>query len=142
MMRIGGLSLLTATNSPRVWTVAAWHSPHSLTWSWLIHLGAGRPTFKPHWFRHKPWSGLSFGFGTLFSVSAYRDNQGWQGGLGLGGLDFRFQRQEPMWYRDLYIRLRDEQDQRLGLLWVNDNHPHKIHTPKPQPSATHAGGIA
>jgi hypothetical protein len=75
--------------------LASWHSPHSMTWRWLLAFRR----FKGDEWRAWPlwWS--------------YRDNNGLQWGARLpwwGILGFSQQR--PMWYRDLYHRKRDEVD--------------------------------
>jgi hypothetical protein len=144
-----GLSLFARTNSPRHWNLASWHSPHSLTWSWILHADVSRPTFNPHWRaygKHSPDSPLGpafhAGFGTLARVSAYRNNNGWQLGASLLGVTLSWSRQQPMWYHDLWRRERDRQDQLDGLLYLPDNHPEKVHRLHPAPSPTHPGGSA
>lgn len=90
-----GLKLLHRTSSQHCWNLASYHSPHSLTWRWCLSLtlphsdfGRWRPTF---------WK--------------YRDNNGLQWAVGFLRFYMQWHVQKPMWYRDLYTRLRDERDQ-------------------------------
>lgn len=90
-----GLSLFKRTNCKRTWNIASFHSPHSLTWSWIL----GFSKFGSDEARVWP----------LFY--SYRDNNGLQWGLRVPFVGFiRWSRQREMWYRDLYRDLRDEHD--------------------------------
>ena len=89
-----GLKLIRRTNSRRTWNLASYHSPHSLTWRWCLSLslpegdfGKWRPTF---------WK--------------YRNNNGLQWAVGFLRCSLQWHVQPPMWYRDMYIRMRDERD--------------------------------
>lgn len=88
-----GLAFFHRTSSPKTWNIAAYHSPHSLTWRWVLSFSRGGY------------------FGRLPRIWTYRDNNGRQWSLNLpwiGSFDWRVQR--PMWFRDLYIRQRDKRD--------------------------------
>jgi hypothetical protein len=90
-----GLILFSGTNVPTSWTVAAWHSPHSLTWRWSL-------TFSL--FRADEWRVWPIFW-------RHRDNNGLQWTARIPYVGFlRFSQQRPMWYRDLYTRMRDERD--------------------------------
>lgn len=116
-----GLTLFSRTMPQRRWLIASWHSPHSLTWRWFVDFylfdRGHRRAWPLGWKYGRPNGNLSCGFVVP-----------WVGA-------FSLQTQKPMWFRNLYMRLRDEQDQREGMLWLNDRHPHKIHE-TPPPSAT------
>lgn len=120
-----GLRFFQKTNTPRAWVLASFHSPHSLTWRWGLWLHFAPTTLLPR-------------------VSGHRNNgrllQWWAAIPFLGTLDFH--QQQPMWYRDLYMRLRDERDQMEGMLWLPEGHPHKVHRPAPPPPAPTAQGSA
>lgn len=95
-MRIAGLSLLNKTNSLTTFSIAAWHSPHSLTWRWLLHWCRFRGDERRVTWRILSWD---------------RHNLGIQASLLIPFVGrLWFQTQKPMWYRDLYARLRDERD--------------------------------
>lgn len=88
-----GLTLLGRTNDRRTFNIAAWHSPHSMTWSWIVSLSLPRGDE-----------------GRWLHFSAYRTNVGLQWILQVARVGLRFHRQRPMWYRDLYERKRDQLD--------------------------------
>jgi len=96
-MRLGGLSLFTKTNSRGLFNLAAYHSPHSLTWSWIVSV-----KFDGVWRRPSGWP--------RFGVWAHRDNQGLQVSVTLPFMVFSRHVQEPMWYRNLFARARDRED--------------------------------
>lgn len=100
-----GIKLLYKTNSRRSWNLASFHSPHSLTWSWILSFSCDGYSERRFW----PL------------VMTYRTNQGlqWVVRIPYVGL-FQWHRQRPMWFRDLYRRLRDEQD---GLTWRPNDEP-------------------
>lgn len=90
-----GLRFFTKTSSGS-WNIASYHNPHSLTWSWLLNFSffrADEGRWRPLW-----WS--------------YPTNGGphWGIRIPLVGL-LHWQTQQPMYYRDLYVRKRDEEDQ-------------------------------
>src|SRR5690242_3536459 len=88
-----GLALLRRTNDRRCWNIASWHSPHSLTWSWILSLSFPRA-----------------GEGRWLHYSGYRSNVGYQWCLQVARVALRWHRQRPMWYRDMWQRRRDELD--------------------------------
>lgn len=90
-----GLKLIRRTNSPRCWNLASYHSPHSLTWRWVLTLQLPHSDFG----RWRP------------SFSRYRDNNGLQWIASFMRCTLQWSVQRPMWYRDMYIRMRDERDQ-------------------------------
>lgn len=88
-MRLGPLILFAKTNSPRRLLLAAWHSPHSLTWRWQINVTL-----------HKGWRP---------KFHAYRTNNGlqWTAVMPPCFL-FNYGQQPPMWFRDMHRRASDE----------------------------------
>lgn len=113
-----GLKFFTKTSNKNSWSIASFHSPHSLTWRWLLHFSIFTRDGRRAW-------PLFSSYNTNNAIRLYVT-------IPLIGV-FNFQTQQPMWYRDLYTRLRDEQDQRDGTAWFSDSHPHKIHKPSPPP---------
>lgn len=90
-----GLEFFCKTNNRRTWNVAHFHSPHSLTWIWILSFHLFAPS---EW---KVWP--------LFA--SWRDNNGLQWMLRVPFVGFfQWHVQRPMWFRDLYMRMRDEQD--------------------------------
>ena len=109
-MRIGPLKLLSRTSSDKTINLASWHSPHSLTWRWVMSLR--RHPFawpKPHAQRNSV--GFGAGLGTLMSFRAYRTNGGWQWGICAFWHGLHFSQQRPMWFKDMIQRAWDERDQ-------------------------------
>lgn len=106
------LSLFRRTSDRSTINIASWHSPHSMTWRWLLSASVQRIEFaKPRGMwettgRHVYRCGS---IGSVISGFAMRDNNGWQFGLTLLGLRLSFSQQQPMWYRDLYAAERDRQ---------------------------------
>lgn len=122
MRIIRGFEILHRYQPPcRRLALAWWHSPHSLTWRWAVD--------------------MSWGLTWRASVGGYRNPNGsgyWHVWLFVVGLNGRWQR--PMWFRDLYMRMRDEEDIRSGLMWVSEKHPlHRLMPSPPPPKATVAG---
>lgn len=92
---MNGLRFFTRTSQQRCWNVASYHSPHSLTWSWVVSLSLFRgdeARVWPLWFSYRTNDGLQWGFRIPW--------------LGI----VQWHRQRPVYYRDLYHRQRDEQD--------------------------------
>jgi hypothetical protein len=96
-MELGALSLFKRTSNKSTVNIAAYHSRHSLTWSWILSV-----SFDGIW--RKPSGGLRFG------VHPYRDNGGLQVVVTLPFLIFHRHRQREMWFRDLHRRAADERD--------------------------------
>jgi hypothetical protein len=113
------LALIAKTNCKGGWNIASFHSPHSLTWRWILTLTTPQPDQGRWLYFHR-----------------YRDNQGLKWHLAVAKFALAWQTQQPMWYRDMYMRMRDEEDQRRGMLWLNDRHPHKVHTEPKMPEPT------
>lgn len=102
-MRIGALGLFNATNSKRSFNIAAWHSRHSLTWSWILSV-----SFDGIW-RYPP-PPLATRKGVRIGFHPYRTNGGLQWVLTLPFVVFHWHRQGEMWFRDMYARARDREE--------------------------------
>lgn len=117
LIRIGGLSLFGRTNASRSWVLASYHSPHSLTWRWAVWFSVRlhRPAkLWPCW-----W--------------ACRNNYGLQWSVWIPGVcSLSWSQQRPIWYRDLYRRMRDEQDRLSGQM-VDRQRPEPPRIIHPQP---------
>lgn len=125
-----GFRLFSHTNSRGTFNLASWHSPHSLTWRWVLSWRRHTvmvPT--PHFI----WNsfGLAVGLGAMLALRAGRDNNGWQWSMSLLWRSLDYVSQRPMWYRDLYMRERDERD---GLT-SRRSRPEMVATPQPTVSA-------
>jgi hypothetical protein len=87
-----GLSVLRRTSDPRTLNLLAFHSPHSLTWSWILSLQIDRIARNEHANR------LRFGF------HPYRNNRGLQITFLVPWLCLQCHRQQPMFYRGIWRR--------------------------------------
>ena len=96
-MELGALSLFAKTNSRRTFNLAAYHSPHSLTWSWILSL-----SFDRSWRKANGWP--------RFAMSTYSTNGGPQWVVVLPFVSINWQRQREMWFRDLFYRARVEEE--------------------------------
>jgi len=142
---VPGFAVFRRTSSKRAWNLASYHSPHSLTWRWLVHLSLGSMFSRPALYISprktfmgvpNPFPAFAFNIG-LAGASASRNNYGWQFVAWMFCIHLHFNQQAPMWYRDLYHRARDEADQLSGRAWFSDKHPNKVHVPtKPNIYAT------
>ena len=113
-----GLALLSRTSDRRCWNVVSFHSPHSMTWTWILSFAFPRAD-----------EGRWLGFWRR------RSALGLQWGVQVARCSLQWHRQSPMWYRDAYYRLRDKQDAALS----NDRPlPHAL--PPLPPSAPVADG--
>jgi len=139
---VPGFAAFKSTSGKRSWNIASYHSPHSLTWRWLIGLTIGSVFARPRIYMSArntfmgeidPFPTFAFNVG-FAGGSASKNNYGWQFAAWIFGLHLHFSQQRPMWYRDLYHRARDEADQLSGLAWFSDSHPNKICAP-PRPNA-------
>ena len=79
------------------WTLISYHSPHSLVWSWYIGFTILREG------EHRSWQiywtqKAENGNKTMVIRRCFR--------IPFIGI-FRYARQEPMWYRDLYNQLKN-----------------------------------
>jgi len=131
---VSGLKAFSRTSSERTWNIASYHSPHSLTWRWLVNVMAGRvlSPFRLHLDPGPHFAGFMFSIG-IGGAHAYTTNGGWQFGVWIMGLHFHLSQQRPMWFRDMYQRARDEADQLSGHAWLSDSHPNKVRVP-PRPT--------
>lgn len=114
-MQLGPLSLLKRTSGRGSLNLASWHSPHSLTWSWILTLAWAKPSYvKPavQWSAVGPHLFRGASVGSIANVHAIRDNNGWQWGVTLLGVTLAGHRQRPMWFRDLYWRRETERYER------------------------------
>lgn len=110
-MRIGPLKLFSRTSDRKTVNLASWHSPHSLTWRWILSLRRHQVMWpKPVALRNSV--GFGAGLGTLFSFHAYRTNDGWQWELSALWHGLSFSQQRPMWFKDM---IRREWDDAEGL---------------------------
>lgn len=96
-MKLGALSLFAKTSSRRSFNLAAYHSPHSLTWSWVLSLN-----FDRSWRKANGWP--------RFAVSIYSTNGGPQWAVVLPFVSLNWHRQREMWFRDLFHRTRERED--------------------------------
>ena len=90
-----GFALFRRTIDRRTWNIASWHSPHSLTWSWVLSFSFSLPRGDE---------------GRWIGFHPYRTNHGLNWLVQLGRCSLRFQRQRPMWFREMYYCLRDKRD--------------------------------
>ncbi len=96
-LAVPGLTVLHRTSCPRTFNLLAYHSPHSLTWSWILSAQFDRMSRA--------------GDGRFrFALHPYRTNQGLQIVLVLPWLCLQWHRQQPMFYRDMWRRQRDLAD--------------------------------
>lgn len=113
-MKIGGLTIFERRGRGRA-DIASWHSPHSLTWSWILTVSWAVPGYvKPHWQWETvgPHKFRGASIGSLINAHAMRNNNGWQWGFAVLGLSLSWSHQYPMWFRDLYWRRESERYER------------------------------
>jgi hypothetical protein len=90
-----GLAFFRKTSGPRLWNIASYHSPHSLTWRWILSFGLFRGDERRIW----P------------IVMADRHNTGMHILVRIPWVGmFTFSTQRPMWFRDMWRQDRDERD--------------------------------
>ncbi len=109
-MKIGALTLFSRTSSKRTFSLAAWHSPHSLTWRWGLMLHR-QPLAWPRPFAVANKMIVGFGVGQLFAVTASRNNTGWRVDMAFLWHSLDLTTQHPMWFKDMFRRARDERDE-------------------------------
>lgn len=97
-MQIGPLHLFQRTNGRRSINLASYHSQHSLTWSWILSM-----SFDSIWRKPNGWP--------RFAFRAHRNNSGWMIVLDLPFVVFERHRQREMWYKHLFARARDREDE-------------------------------
>lgn len=94
-----GLALFEKCSGRGAWNVASFHSPHSMTWSWLLSFQLPRRA-EGRWF----WFQRSTLGQEKWSLQFFKFRLGWS-------------TQEPMWYHDLYSRLYERQEIAEGRMW-------------------------
>lgn len=102
--RQGALRLFTRTNSKGLYNIATYHSPHSLTWSWIVSINFDGI-----------WRGFDVSKGRRsiwprFGFHLWGNNHGPQWSVALPGVVLSRQVQSPTWYRDLFYRARERED--------------------------------
>lgn len=113
-----GLEFFRKTNCKHLYSLASFHSPHSLTWSWILSIDLRRHNQGNSW---RP------------VFHAHRNNNGLQWMLRIPFVClFQWHRQQPMWYRDMYNRQYERQMQSEGLLLLPDDHPNKVYRRPPR----------
>lgn len=90
-----GLAVFQKTSSEWMWNIASFHSPHSLTWRWSLSVAIGGWETRRFW-PMVMWHGQNGYVTRLLRIPFVAM--------------FRMSTQPPMWYRDLYMRRRDEAD--------------------------------
>lgn len=90
-----GLAFFTKVSGPRCWNIISFHSPHSLTWSWILSFSLFRGDERRAW--------------PLFGTWRTNNGRQWTFRVPWIGL-FHWHRQQPMWYRDIFRQERDERD--------------------------------
>lgn len=91
---IRGLRLFSRTSDRHCWSLASWHSPHSMTWRWSLSF---------HRFKSDEWRVRPLWWGYIANMG------GLQWGFRIPWIGMvTFHKQHPMWYRDLYRKMRDE----------------------------------
>lgn len=81
---------------PGFWNIVSWHSPHSMTWRWILSFSRRHkeePYVWPILMTHRTNGGLQ-----------------WTLRIPLVGL-LMFTQQKPMWFRDLWQRAAAERDE-------------------------------
>jgi hypothetical protein len=103
-----GLKLFSRTSNRRRINLASFHSPHSLTWSWVLSLALSRVgSIKPYAslkLRDTFVPGFHLGLGQLIGVTAYKANNGLQWSISLLWVSLSWSRQAAMYYRDMHGR--------------------------------------
>ena len=105
-----GLKLFSKTSCKKTFNVASFHSPHSLTWSWILSFRR-HEVIRPKFYARRSKDGIGAGFGTLISAYAYRTNNGLTWDVCLFWHGLHFTRQSPTWYRDMFWRADDEREE-------------------------------
>lgn len=104
-----GLALMRKTNDRKTFNLASFHSPHSLTWSWILSLRFSEGvTFKPRF--RKREGGFSVGFGNMLSGYTYKYNNGREWEINFLTVGLHYSPQRPMWFRDMFWRADGERE--------------------------------
>lgn len=95
-----------------------WHSLHSLTWSWILRV---QPIgfVRASWSWHRNPIGFAVGLPRVAYFSAYRTNHGLHWQAHALGIAISWDRQQPVWFRDIYRRAMDranEAERQLQLM--------------------------
>ncbi|MGB6080238.1 MAG: hypothetical protein WBF99_12340 [Xanthobacteraceae bacterium] len=93
-----GLAVLRRAGDQRTLNLLSYHSPHSLTWSWVLSLQIDRIAWNEHANRLR------------FGLHPYRTNQGLQIAFLMPWLCLQWHRQQPTFYREMWRRQRDLAD--------------------------------
>lgn len=117
-----GLALIERTSKRGGWNLASYHSPHSMTWRWILSLDLPRRG-EGRWLH--------------FSRSPGLGQQKWI--LQVAKFGLRWLTQRPMWYRDLYARLSDERAIAEGRMWRGSAYqaPPPLPPITPESTSTH-----
>jgi hypothetical protein len=106
---IPALALFRRTSSRKVFNIASWHSPHSLTWRWILSLRFSEGiTVKPY--ARRDSSGFGGGFGNMLAGYVYKRNGGLEWEVNLFTVGLHYSPQQPMWFRDMFWRADDERE--------------------------------
>ncbi len=115
-----GLKFFQRTNSKGAINLVSWHSPHSLTWRFILsaQIVSWESFGKPIWHFHRgPLWGGGIGFAKLLALSVYRTNGGINWVLQLPRVVIQYQAQRPIWFKDMFRRARDERDKAKHEAW-------------------------
>lgn len=104
-----GLALMRKTNSRKTFNLASFHSPHSLTWSWILSLRFSEGvTFRPRFMKRD--DGFNVGFGNMLSAYSYKQSGGREWEINFLTVGLHYSPQRPMWFRDMFWRADDERE--------------------------------
>ena len=100
---MNGLELFRRTNNRLSINLASFHSPRSITWSWIIAL-TREPVAWPRPYARLKVRGTTvpgghIGLGHLIGLTVYRDNHGWQMSASMLWVSLRWMRQQSMFRR-------------------------------------------
>lgn len=93
-----GLKLFSQTSDRYTFNLAAFHSPHSLTWSWIVAFTRPRCPDEGRW----------------LGAWTYKNNGGRQFGFQIMRCQLTFRRQRPMFYRTLWQRENEAYGERMA----------------------------
>ncbi len=118
-----GFAFFVKTSNRRHWNIVSFHSPHSLTWSWILSFrffAADEARVRPFGWR-------------------YRDNNGLQWGFRIPWIGFvQWHRQQPMLFSRLCRRAWEERDAlRSEIGQLRYPAPHEIPSVAERPAILH-----
>jgi hypothetical protein len=126
-----GLKLFSRTNSRKTFNLASWHSPHSLTWSWIISFRRHQIMW-PKPFAQRSGASLGAGLGTLISAWGYRANGHATWDVCLLWCGIHYTSQQPMWFKDMIHRSWDEEEELKHENWkLRQQLAHVVSAPPP-----------